>query len=360
MHGSKRCIFLAGAPHGEALKWDEQGLLSHFEPPIQRFLGREDSTRKRSTAPTPTGLHAKWRSVACDDFGSRPSNLYHGLAQDKLGKSNGNLKERSHFEDFEFLEHSIAVLDNLDSSQIISTADGEQTDANADVQTIDISFTTTSLTDTSIQTSNDSLATASPTQDEGNATTAKIAGGITDLKRLPKADHITRILPQTITVNILVGIITVSPSRTVRLRRRNAEMDIIELTVGDETRAGFSISFWLVPIESQKPLDDLRENLRRLRSGQVVLLQNVALSCWKGNVYGQSLSKRFARNSTTIYMIGDKSRQRFSTPVVSKLRRVQDWAADFVGVVKRRTSFDEAGKTVKKRKMDELPPDTQD
>ena len=126
-------------------------------------------------------------------------------------------------------------------------------------------------------------------------------------------------------------------------------MDLLDVTVGDETRAGFSISFWLVPVDNQrKPTDDLRKVLCKLRTGDVVSLKNAALACWKGCVFGQSLSRRFARNSVTIGVIGDSD-------VGSKAERVKTWTSNFVGVSRRVKPPMGMG-----REREALPSDTQD
>ncbi len=84
----------------------------------------------------------------------------------------------------------------------------------------------------------------------------------------------------------------------------------------------------------------------------MVVVNNVALSAFKGCVYGQSLSRRFARNSTSISLIGDV---HGAGALRLKLERVQEWTADFVGVATRRPA-----KKEKERQVDALPPDTQD
>lgn len=256
-----------------------------------------------------------------------------------------------------FLEHSIVAFDQLVSSQIRQQqpAIEEDVDPTVDFST---SFATSSLTNTSNLTSEEAES------HDPSLTHLKqidIHGGISNLKQIPTADYITSILPQTMTVNLLVGVVTIAAPRTVHLRRSNAEMDIVELVVGDETRAGFTVSFWLAPAESQsKPADDLRDSLRRLCSGDVVLLQNVALSCFRGCVYGQSLSKRFARNTTLVTVLGDEMVGSLPQHFHPRLRRVGDWIGEFVGVNRNAmTMLDEpAG-----RRADapgDLPPDTQD
>lgn len=163
------------------------------------------------------------------------------------------------------------------------------------------------------------------------------------------------------TINLLVGVISLAPARTVQLKKSNAQMDITELIVGDETRAGFTISFWLVPEDSQhRPADDLRETLRALRAGDVLLLQNVALSCFRGSVYGQSLSKRITRNSTLLTPMDDRAASRLQSNLRPKLERVQDWVGDFVGVARKVASFENNDERQAARTIDALPPDTQD
>ena len=146
-----------------------------------------------------------------------------------------------------FLEHSMAVLDDLDSSLIAPQAD----DTEGVDQTTFLSVTSLATTSFRTSISSDSLDRESPAQNGADPVQLKAIASITDLKRIPNANHITRIQPQTITINLVVGVIAVLPSRTVRLKRLNAQMDIIELTVGDDTRAGFPISLWLVPIDGQ-------------------------------------------------------------------------------------------------------------
>jgi len=74
-------------------------------------------------------------------------------------------------------------------------------------------------------------------------------------------------------------------------------MEILDLLLGDETRAGFSVSFWLPPADSQNSRagqaenEDLRNTLQSARAGDVVLLRSVALNIWRKAVYGQSLGR---------------------------------------------------------------------
>ncbi|KAK4545931.1 hypothetical protein LTR36_002495 [Oleoguttula mirabilis] len=366
-----RCIFLTGAPEADALTWDRTAFLSAFESPIKRFLGAElpaSTSLEPSTYTLP-----KWRAVVMDskdradtdptDDAERPPQTQFLSFEDAATPG----RDRLHF-----LEQSLARLDDMASSQIAPVAD--------DTTFISAGTFTTSFDSTSYPTSYASFSTASPTQADPAPMAAHqqqqqqqpvhFPGAITDIKRIPSAAHLVHIAPQTITVNLLAAIISIAPPRTVRLRKRpNAEMDILELLVGDETRAGFSVSFWLAPAASQqqqrnlKDADDMRHTLRQLRAGDVVLLQNIALSAFNACVYGQSLSKRFARNSTRVAVLEAPTQAQ----VQGKWERVRQWGDAFVGREGRARGGSLAGggssgetkRSGVRVRREELPPDTQ-
>ncbi|KAK3707583.1 hypothetical protein LTR37_012078 [Vermiconidia calcicola] len=357
-----RTIFLTGAPETESLRWDDQHLLSELKAPFTACLDERTFTSGQPllSSSAPTAPFTKWRSV---DYHSPATKIL--LAKEDAFQPTQFLSFHDDHgagalndDDTGFLEHSVAVLDGLDSSQILpkTAADPPDAEEQTTFLSTEESFTTDSLTESSFHTtSNASILPVSP--ERGDIPSCPI----TDLKHIPNATHITRILPQTITVNLLVGIISISPARTVTLRRKNAEMNIIELTVGDDTRAGFSISLWLTPLDSQhRPADDLRETIKNLRTGDVVLVRNVALGCFRGCVYGQSLSRRFARNSTMLMVLREGDLGVEGGAFGAKVQRVRRWTSDFVGVAKESLSFVEARTATGKRKNDELPPDTQD
>ena len=144
-------------------------------------------------------------------------------------------------------------------------------------------------------------------------------------------------------------------------------MEIQDLLLGDETRAGFSVSFWLPPSDSQQSRvnshesDDLRHSLKSLRPGDVVLVRNVALSVWRSAVYGQSLGRRWAKNSTSVHMIEDGAGAMERTlPFggMRKLASVRDWRDDFVGRSRPTRQRGSKGKSITISDGD-LPPDTQ-
>ncbi|KAK4553082.1 hypothetical protein LTR86_009809 [Recurvomyces mirabilis] len=346
------CILFAGAPEAELLDWNEQILSHDFDVPVRRFLGQSGvegiqglNITTRSSNATPTGSIPKWRGLAMPVAHQVPRiSKANALPQTQFLSFNNHGKEAGTQERLRFLEVSLGMLSELQSSQI---AGPEETTFMS---------TYSFATGTSFTTSNGETeySSTSPTKLTNNANNTTMRGDITDLKTIPSAEHITRIQPQTMTVNLLAAIISISPSRTVSLRRSNREMEIVEITLGDETRAGFSLSFWLAPQDSQhKQADDLRSSLQALRSGDVVLIQNVALSAFKGSVYGQSLSRKFAKNSTVVHLLSDDG-FGLPGPLKAKFVRVQRWADDFVGQTRKPTAL-RRGKDAER----ELPPDTQ-
>ncbi|KAK5113819.1 hypothetical protein LTR62_003203 [Meristemomyces frigidus] len=347
---TNRCILLVGAPVSGDLVWDDANLSKEFERRVQRYV---DGIVLSTTGLLPdqsstTSSPPKWRGVSMRDPKQDATMLQ------------TNVAPATHFLSFEqksedamsrerlrFLEHSIAVLDDLQSSQIDGL--GETT---ALISTFSFA---TSVANTSFSTSNEDTDYSSTSPAKLENSRQVMVGDVTDLRRIPPADHITRIHPQTMTVNLLAAIISVSSPRTINLRKRNAEMDIIELVLGDETRAGFSISFWLTPVNSPyKQRDDLRDSLAGLRSGDVVSVQNVALSAFNKSVYGQSLSRRFARNNSCVIVLGDDGLSVLPASLRAKGERVHRWADEFVG--RSRTVWP---KLERKVKEGGLPPDTQ-
>ncbi|EMC98220.1 hypothetical protein BAUCODRAFT_121106 [Baudoinia panamericana UAMH 10762] len=330
-------IILAGAPETKHLRWDED-LLQTFDDPLRRFLGQASAVAKS----TQDSSHAivKWRTVPMHKRAAANSTKPQDVSQPTQTRSfdaSYNVEDRTRF-----LEHTLALLDKLQSSQI----------APADETTIMPS------TFPSFATTGQALLVDAdyPFSAAGHSSNTDALLDITNLRKIPNAQDIISIQPQTVTVNVLAATISVSPSRTVSLRKRTGEMDIIELVIGDETRAGFGISFWLTPLDSQRiAFDELRDNLRRLRPGDVVLVQNVALSPFQGCVYGQSLSKRFSRNATTVTVL--REQQELPAVLRSKFQQVALWRDQFVGRDDDRTSVLTSGQ-LKAGTKEALPPDT--
>lgn len=345
---SGRCVLLTGAPLSEDLDWSEGRLLSTFT-----IGSKQVSAGTHQPASAPSWQPPKWRDIAMP--AQKTHQKRRTQLQPPLTLSFANLVPSLPLatQHPDFLAHSIALLDDLVSSQI-EPATGLGDDTTLGGQQTIASFAS-DWSDTSSFNDDNHLP--------------QTVGPITDLKAIPTTSHIQAIVPQTKTVNLLAGVVTVSQPRTVSLRRdKDRTMEILELLLGDETSAGFSVSFWLVPLDESQdtglgkkaaPEDlALRETLKGLRSGDVVALGNVALSCFRGVVYGQSMNRKVMRNSTWVAKISEEA--KIEGELGGKVDRVREWAVQFVGgIVGRKTDY----KTQKfggvRNDEEELPPDTQ-
>lgn len=129
------------------------------------------------------------------------------------------------------------------------------------------------------------------------------------LSELPTVDDVVRIGPQTITADLILGVIRLLPEKEVTVRRSGHPIKLIEALLGDDSDAGFRISFWL-PVSQDglgvrqlpgEPKGDniLRDTLQHLKTGDLVLLRNIVISQFRGKVHGQSLARRGSRGWCT-------------------------------------------------------------
>jgi hypothetical protein len=208
---------------------------------------------------------------------------------------------------------------------------------------------------------------------------------LSDLDDIPNANYLLSIEPQTMTVNLIVVVLSVAQPRTVltggKLGKQQ-EMELVEVLVGDETKTGFCITMWL-PREMRVNWKDgamampegsrsqLRRSLKGTRYRDVILLQNVALSSFKGKVHGQSLRRDVTKidllfrkkiDETDFGGIYSAQALRNATDndkQALKVKRVKDWMLNFVGdtVEDRRSS--ERSRSGGRWRQRMLPPDTQ-
>ncbi|GAB1744728.1 hypothetical protein NU219Hw_g2402t1 [Hortaea werneckii] len=431
------CIFLAGAPDSDGLNWDQHHLLDKFESPLQRFLGRETPPSSTASGETSTLAFPKWRVIPPNP--NSAAKLHRDRDQGANQQETQFLSflndppinhDASHDEDhLAFLEQSLARLDELESSQITPMLEDETTTIfNSDLEDSHANDEGTRDLSNLQGTEVPPITATLPQQHLQQP--FRLLGPITDLKSIPSATHIDAIFPGTITLNLLGAVISISPIRTVQLRRRQRagnggnnpqypnnnpagpahpdERDLVEILLGDETRAGFSATFWFLP-ESASPRRPhqypatrgrggngggsprdaneeaklRRQNLLSLRAGDVVLIRNLALSVFKGGVYGQSLRGSTGGkmgmgrgNFTDVRVLEEDEEEEegsgkgdlFSSLPVSirgqvrgKLRRVREWRDGFVGPGVRgqdgRGGGGDVGGGVREREW--LPADTQ-
>jgi hypothetical protein len=282
---SASLLLFAGAPRSSTLDWERPNFLDTFSEPFARFSGWASIEDKTQTPPIP--LHPPWRSIplerrhlatghsqgpawqgasffttsAVGSFLQKHSPEARDLSQTTTSESAEELLSQ-------FFEQSYARHNDIMSSQLATASDAGLSHSNSD----------------------SSLATNSSTSFtlSMRAKEIPLCGNLSDLKDIPTAPYLNSIHPQTVTVNLIIGIISVQAPRPIKTRH-GADVQLIEVLVGDESKSGFGISFWL-PV-SQPVQGDMRNVLDSLRPQDVVLMQNIALNSFRGKVYGQSLRR---------------------------------------------------------------------
>ncbi|KAJ5779399.1 hypothetical protein N7457_007119 [Penicillium paradoxum] len=341
-------IFLVGAPLSTSLDWDTDELLNTAIPPFHEDTKSPEQPLSLDQPPV------RWRvlrSPSVDKLGA-PYATYQDyensafFVSHQLDLATETLPEKT--EDSilaQFYNHSFAIHENSEVT-------------NSDVYVAD-STQESSLGGDSAMTSSTGLDKSETLE---SPRMLHIPGPLSNLQDLPTARYIQSITPQTMTVNLIVGILAVHAPRRIVTRQWKTELDIVELVVGDETRAGFGVNFWLKPgkpsAAKDNEADRLGRSLASLRPRDIVLLRTVGLSTFQDRVYGQSLRK----GMTTVELL---HRQRVDvTDAVGfyqnqipdgsahdqpalKARRVRDWMLRFV--------TDSGGMSYPRG----LPPDTQ-
>ena len=198
---------------------------------------------------------------------------------------------------------------------------------------------------------------------------------VTSLKDIPNSSVIRRLSPSTMSVDLIVGILSISPPKLIKTRKYGRLVELVEMIVADETKSGFGITIWLpvLKADSAKTTQggDLRSIIVNLRPQDIVLARNVALDSFRGKVYGQSLRKGVTKLDLLYRTVVDAYDQpgayswnelnrSTNDPQLSKVKQLNEWVMAFVGVGKQRSS-DGTGKTRRsvKQGWPQLPADTQ-
>lgn len=373
-----RVIFLTGAPLPSSLRWTDEELCAPLQPCfIERVPGDitgistiDDKAPSWRSLPLdnphlPTGLTQLSREyLSFDDFGhTNEETSFLSTTELSFASTDrdGYPSERSQLSDSDkedvfsqYYEHSFALHETIPSSQIVGA------DSSDNSFTTDLESFTVFLSPTSQPHAEDQLLTRS------RLTSSHLA----DLKDMPNAAYLRSITPQTMTINLVVGIISISQPRTIKTRKFGHSVDLVEMLVGDDTTAGFGINIWLLapPFSrhqngthaAQQKDNDLRAQTTHLRPQDVILAKTVALSSFRGKVYGQSLR----RGMTTLDLLyrnvvdGDDARGAFcaaeldhddnnnknntaangASPQIRKVRDVKDWVMRFVGTTTTTTA----------------------
>jgi hypothetical protein len=381
----RKVLFLTGVPFSKSLEWNEDELSASLQPCFA-----EDCPGSKQRSPSTEGAIPSWRALplvqphlptgltqsSVESWSFRghsgeknetsflsTSNLScssssHGASQSQQSPSCQSIREDNLSQ---YYEHSFALHEDIPSSQILGPA---STAGDESFLTEPEEFSTAYTTNNHVET-------------DDQMTRSKLASGhLSDLKDIPNAAYLHSINPQTMTVNLVAGIISISQPRTIKTRRGGRSVELVEMLVGDDTRAGFGINIWLTPSyesnHSRSQEDVLRRNTLRLRPRDIVLVKQVALSSFKGNVYGQSLR----RGMTTIdllyrsvvdnidrrgaFVSKDLEEESIGDLQILKLKRVRDWVIQFVGAGAQWLGVDNRSKAQSRkiRQLEALPNDT--
>ena len=182
---------------------------------------------------------------------------------------------------------------------------------------------------------------------------------LTNLSDIPGAGFLNSIHPHTKTVNIICGVLSISPPRLVSTGTKSGKsrkIELVELVVGDDTKSSLNITMWL-PREmhvnwkdgaQEKPEGSrsiLRRSLKVIQVRDVVLIQNIALSTFRGKVHAQSLRGDVTKIDTLFRkkigeeeQVGCYSTANLRMPTgkdqqILKVKRVRDWMVDSIGDV---------------------------
>lgn len=352
-------VILMGAPTFRSLQWDEDKLLN---TPISPFHGSD--SHHQEAWPFPDNQPVKWRLLQ-DSPAMEQANgdALLDLNCNTMFLTTEGLADTAEDSALsQFYDHSFAV--HATSEVSVPRSFSEHSSLQESGLWVD-----------SIMTSS-ALSTSSKQDGSDHPSFIPIQGQVSDLQDIPSASHLRSIVPQTMTVNLIVGIITIHPHRRVVTKQWKRELDIVEMVVGDETRSGFSVTFWVLPESGHTNNNNnnggLGRSLAGLRPRDIVLLRMVGLSSFRERVYGQSLRKGVTqidllhrqRVDTTdaggIYGLRrllDTSRDE-EDPMIVKARRVREWIQRFVLAAPEPAGGDEAGGMHRMKRGQTLPPDT--
>ena len=357
---ASKVLIFAGAPHSSSLSWDSSALLSEISEPVARFAGLPQATTASTVHTSPSSdaqQYAVWRSLplekaklhsgftqqhAVNDWDHDRSDFFTTAGVSFTSEDGSQDTEAANELLSQFYEQSRAVHDQIPSSQLVP---GSQSGEGA---------TTSFLTDTSVSYDEASFADETTKAPLGNHCAAH-----SDLEDVPSAAYLVKAQPATVTVNLVVGIISLAAPRAIE-NRWGSTSSLVEVLVGDETRSGFAITFWL----SGSAMED--SELAGLRPQDVVLVQNVALNVFMKKVYGSSLRKGMTKVHLLYrrkldrddvgghYHSGHLAAPRPGNPQLDKTKRVWEWVLNFVG-----TGPAVKGGKAPERPWDRPPEDTQ-
>ena len=362
-------LLFTGAPRSRTLDWEHPEFLDAFSEPFCRFAGWATGKDKAQTPPFP--FYPPWRSIPLErrhlatGYSQGPGWLGASFFITSVAESSiqeqcpapGDLSQIATSESAEevlsqFFEQSYARHNDIISSQLATVSS-----TGLSHHSSDSSYAATHS------------STITPRESFLRAKEIPLCGSLSDLKDIPTALYLNSIHPQTMTVNLIIGIISIQAPRSIKTRH-GADIQLVEVLVGDETKSGFGINFWLPAFEAVQ--DDMRSILSGLRPQDVVSMRNIALSSFRDKVYGQSLRRGMTkldllyRNRThrtdssgcynAVDLASTTALDSHIDSQIKKTARVREWSLRFIrpGYIKNSGTSKQSSVT-----QDILPPDTQ-
>ena len=367
-----RMMVFTGAPEAGKLDWSEKSMtpITHVEAVT--------SPQVLTPATNKTEI-PKWRQLATDKLQMRPvlpkldltpaspsqadsqntefftpsdfvgqESPASDISSELLSQPSGSSAESTPEALNDFYDHSFSIHEAIPSSQL------------SDISEAAPGTPTFESNEEMYSSSSDKPAGIMRTASQRRLSQAPRPKILTDLFAVPNANYLFSIEPQTMTVNLVVGILSISPTRKVTTGRqygRPKEVELIELTVGDNTKTGFNITMWLpkemrvnwkdgANAQPEGSRSELRRNLKMLRPRDVVMIQNVALSSFRGKVHGQSLKRDVTKIDLLFRRPVDESDpegvyrpSNLRNPVdpqLKKVKAVRDWLLEYMGEGKKK------------------------
>lgn len=386
-----KLIFLAGAPLSQSLLWDDEFLSASLQDP---FL---DSSRSSQCKPaTSTNTGPTWRCLSVENNGihaglTSPTSANHPDDESDRGDDRALFLNASHLSqvsagsltDLSQSEHSSQF--NLEPEEEISQFYEESFAIHEQVSSSDVTGHDASNDTLDDESFNDTLNSVdvhhSPWDAKASMVKARLMASLPrNLNNLPTAAYLQSITPQTVTINVVVGIISILPPRQINTRRGGRrKVNLVEMMVGDETRAGFAMNIWLDDVPNidrfaaagiaaaaaatttnTSETQSLAATVTSLRPRDIILIRNAALNSFQGKVYGQSLQRKgmttidllhrstvASTDSTDTYgaysapeLREISSSSSEETSPLTKLKKVRQWVIEFVSTTTHHISPD--------------------
>ncbi|RKF64673.1 hypothetical protein OnM2_017044 [Erysiphe neolycopersici] len=372
-----KIIIFTGAPDALTLNWDDSNLLTLLQPSIARFCGKDtESILEVMTTSQPSWSLLSYQRHNLTCFSPKLDGESH-ISQDNLHevKEIASPISTSKTESYTRKSSQNSVTPEISVSQPLEQGLSqfyEESYIRHKDEMLPLSIQkfkpnlaiNSSLTDTDDSSFDSSFEPSLSLVDN-----MPISGCLTDIKDIPTATYLDSIYPQTVTCNIIVGIIKITEARAIKTRRGQT-VELIELLVGDETKPGFTINFWLNSLSSRRRSADTNNLLYKLRTQDIVLIQNMALNSFQGKVYGQSLRRELTkihllnRYRNFGFKIGryngpmqNSSKSEIQNLQIAKTNRVLEWLVRSIRVEPIITGEHEG---IHELLAEQLPPDTQE